>query len=76
MVESSVSGTGNQQVRYKARGFIADFFVRLLRDKPLGSIGGGIFLILLITGIFANFLAPYGYNEMNPVDRLKPPSCN
>jgi peptide/nickel transport system permease protein len=74
MVESAVGGIGNQQVRYKARGFIADFFVRLLRDKPLGSIGGGIFLVLLITGIFANFLAPYGYNEMNPVDRLKPPS--
>lgn len=73
MVES-VSGSVNHTGRYKPRGFIADFFVRLFRDKPLGAIGGVIFLILLVTGVFANFLSPYGYNDLNPVHRLQSPS--
>jgi peptide/nickel transport system permease protein len=58
----------------KTRGFVADFFVRLFKEKPLGAIGGIIFTILLLTGIFANFLAPTGYNELDPVNRLITPS--
>jgi peptide/nickel transport system permease protein len=58
----------------KRRGFIADFFVRLFTEKHLGALGGVIFLILLLTGIFADILAPYGYNDINPADALKPPS--
>ena len=56
------------------RGFVADFFIRLFKEKYLGAVGGIIFLILLLTGIFADTLAPYGYNDINPVDTLKPPS--
>ena len=57
------------------RGFFADFFIRLFKEKHLGAVGGIICLILLITGIFANFLAPYGYNDINPLQSLKPPSA-
>jgi peptide/nickel transport system permease protein len=57
------------------RGFFADFFIRLFKEKHLGAVGGVICLILLFTGIFANFLAPYGYNDINPGDALKPPSA-
>jgi len=74
MVESAGSGAVSQAVRPKARGFFSDFFIRLFRDKPMGAFGGIIFLILLFTGIFANFLAPYGYNDLDPINRLKPPS--
>ena len=56
------------------RGFAADFFIRLFKEKHLGAVGGIIFLILLLTGIFADYLAPYGYNDINPIDALKPPS--
>jgi peptide/nickel transport system permease protein len=56
------------------RGFIADFFVRLFKEKHLGAVGGIIFLILLLTGIFANFLAPSGYNDINPIESMKSPS--
>lgn len=56
------------------RGFAADFLIRLLREKHLGAVGGIIFLILLLTGIFAGTLAPYGYNEINPLEALKPSS--
>ena len=31
-------------------------------------------LLFLLTGIFADWLAPYGMNEIHPVDRLRPPS--
>ncbi|MBW2623055.1 MAG: ABC transporter permease, partial [Deltaproteobacteria bacterium] len=47
--------------------------MRLFREKPLGAVGGVIFMILLITGIFANFLAPFGENEIDPLNRLKNP---
>jgi peptide/nickel transport system permease protein len=58
----------------KRRGFFADFFVRLFKEKPLGAIGFVICLILILAGIFAGYIAPYGFNEMNPADRLLPPS--
>jgi peptide/nickel transport system permease protein len=52
----------------------AGFVRRLIRDKPLGAAGGLIFLLFLFCGIFADVLAPYGMNEINPIDRLQAPS--
>ena len=43
----------------KTRSPLADFFIRLVREKPLGTVGGIIVLLLLLTGIFADQLAPY-----------------
>ena len=37
-------------------------------------IGGIIVLMLLITGIFADFIAPYGFNDIHLADRLTGPS--
>ena len=45
---------------------------RLVKEKPLGTVGGVLVLMLLITGIFANFIAPYGMNETRLADRLQP----
>ena len=42
---------------------LVKFFIRLAKEKPLGAVGAVITLLLLLTGIFANFLAPYGMNE-------------
>lgn len=50
------------------------FIKRLFREKPLGAAGAVICLIFLICGIFADVLAPYGMNEINLSNRLKPPS--
>jgi peptide/nickel transport system permease protein len=50
-------------------------FIRLVKEKPLGTIGGVIVLILLLTGVFADFLAPYGYNVMDMAARLTGPSA-
>ncbi len=51
------------------------FMRRLFRDKRLGAVGAVIFLVFLFCGIFADFLAPYGYNQISPINRLKPPSA-
>ncbi len=59
----------------KRRGFFWDFTVRLFKEKPLGAFGAVIFLIMLFTGIFADWIAPYGYNDISPVYMLKPPSA-
>ncbi len=75
MSTHSVSADPDHVFAPVRRGFVADFFVRLFREKHLGAVGGIIFLILLLTGIFANVLAPYGYNDINPLDSLKPPSA-
>ena len=48
--------------------------VRLFREKPLGAIGAVIVLVFLFCGIFADWLAPFGYSQISPVNRLKPPS--
>ncbi len=72
MANQSVSIDSEHLFAPVRRGFITDFFVRLFREKHLGAVGGIIFLLLLLIGIFANFLAPYGYNDINPLDSLKP----
>jgi len=59
--------------RQPAAGVVG-FMVRLFRDKPLGAFGFVVCAIFLFCGIFADILAPYGFNQISPVNRLKPPS--
>lgn len=51
-----------------------NFFRRLVKEKPMGTVGAVITLILLLVGIFADVLAPYGMNETNLDNYLAPPS--
>mgnify|MGYP001036894310 FL=1 len=67
---ASASETGT----IRRRGLLATFLVRLFKEKPLGAAGAIIFLLFLFCGIFADFLAPYGMNQISPLNRLKPPS--
>ena len=57
-----------------ARAQPAGFWRRLFRDKPLGAAGGVMLLLFLIVGLTAQWIAPYGFNEIAPIERLKPPS--
>jgi len=52
----------------------AEIMVRLVKEKPIGLAGGIIVLLLLLMGILADVLAPYGFNQMILADRLSPPS--
>ncbi len=69
------ASVGTVAERKKRPPLLIDLLVRLVKQKPLGTVGGVIVLILLITGVFADLLAPYGFNEIKLVDRLDPPSA-
>ena len=64
-----------QAVERKRRHALHDFFVRLVREKRLGVVGGVIVLVLLFSGVFAAVLAPYGMNEIHVLDMLAAPSA-
>ena len=50
------------------------FHRKMLRDKPLGGIGGLIFALFLFCGLFADLIAPYGMNETDMRRVLQAPS--
>ena len=50
------------------------FITRLAREKPLGAICGVVCVLFLLCGLFADVLAPHGFNQISPLNRLKPPS--
>jgi peptide/nickel transport system permease protein len=50
------------------------FTKRLFREKPLGAAGAVVFVVFLFCGLFADVIAPYGVNQISPINRLKPPS--
>ena len=64
-----------QEVARKRRGASGEFFVRLVREKRLGVVGGVIFFTLILLAIFADFIAPYGMDEMRIMDRFAAPSA-
>ncbi|MBI2288670.1 MAG: ABC transporter permease [Chloroflexi bacterium] len=74
MASASVATTYTVQEK-KRPPFLVDLFLRLVREKPLGTVGGVVVIILFLTGVFADVLAPYGYNEIVLADRLSPPSA-
>ncbi len=56
----------------KRHSVLVSFFIRLVKEKPLGTVGAVITLLLLLTGIFADLLAPYGMNEIVGPLRIPP----
>ena len=68
----------------KERPWLIDLFLRLVKEKPLGTVGGVIVLLLVFTAVFADLawlgmpdvgLAPYRATEQSLKDRLVPPSA-
>ena len=72
---SDATGVRSVEIAPKTRSRLADFFIRLVKEKPLGTACGIIILILIFVAIFADVLAPYPYYEMHLVDRLTGPSA-
>ena len=60
----------------KGHSFLVDSAIRLVKEKPLGTVGAAITMVLLLVGILADFLAPYGMNESHTADRLMAPSAS
>jgi peptide/nickel transport system permease protein len=71
MVEKLSENTTERKIHSK----LVDVVIRMWREKPLGTIGAVITIIMLLVGIFANFLAPYGMNDMHTDSLLHAPSA-
>ena len=56
----------------KRHSWLVASMIRLVKEKPLGTVGLVITLVLLFTGIFADLLAPYGMNEMTGAFKVPP----
>ena len=65
----------NSSLGDKRHSWLVNIGIRLVREKPLGTLGAAITLILLFTGIFADFLAPFGMNETQLAPSLQAPSA-
>ena len=60
--------------RPKRRNAVADFFLRLVKEKPLGMASGIVILLLILVALFGGQVSPYPYNEIHLIDRLTGPS--
>jgi peptide/nickel transport system permease protein len=49
--------------------------VRFGRRKPLGALGGIIVVAMLVMAVFAERIAPYGYDQTIRGARMQPPSA-
>ena len=58
----------------KRRAGLADFLVRLVKEKPLSIIPGVVILLLILVAILADVLAPFPHDKVNIVDRMQAPS--
>jgi peptide/nickel transport system permease protein len=47
---------------------------KFIVTKPLGAVGGSLILLMVLTAIFADVLAPYNPYEINQRLQFKPPS--
>ena len=54
---------------------MASFLLRLLKEQPLGAVGGLIVLALVFLTIFAAQLAPYEFDRGRVQDRMQGPSA-
>ncbi len=49
----------------RTRAWYTDVWVQMVRRKPLGTIGGAIVLVMLLSAVLADVLTPYGFAETN-----------
>jgi len=68
---SDATGIPSAEIAQKRRSRLAAFFIRLVKEKPLGTASGIIILIWILIAIFADALTPYPPFEMNLADRLQ-----
>jgi len=69
-------GKVSESSKVKKYSAFMDFFRRLIKEKPLGTFGAIVVIILLICSVFANVIAPYSPVESNLKDKLEGPSID
>ncbi|MCY4449584.1 MAG: ABC transporter permease [Chloroflexi bacterium] len=55
----------------RAGGGFIGLVTRLFTEKPLGAVGAVIVMIMLLMAVFANWIAPYPYDEPHFSDSLQ-----
>ena len=55
---------GGQFLQIVSNTSLSLFLWRLWRDKPLGAVGALVCITFIFTGLFADWIAPFEYNEM------------
>ena len=55
----------------RARSGFIGLVTRLFTEKPLGAVGAVIVMIMLLMAVFANWIAPYPYDEPHFSDALQ-----
>lgn len=65
----------NRPADDKTKSGAREFIRRLFAEKKLGAVGAILTLALLLTGIFADFIAPYGLNQTYVGPELGEPSA-
>jgi peptide/nickel transport system permease protein len=54
----------------RTRAWYTDVWVQMVRRKPLGTIGGAIVLVMLVSAVLADVLTPYGFAQTNLRERF------
>lgn len=72
-LESDKFGAGGKPLTQKGESLWADAWRRLVRNRA-AVLGGSIIIILVLTAIFANYIAPYPYDKQVLVDQNKVPA--
>ena len=68
---SDAAGMPSTEIAPRGRSRLAEFFIRLVKEKPLGAASGIIILIWILIAIFADALTPYPPFEIHLADRLQ-----
>jgi peptide/nickel transport system permease protein len=69
-----LSGYDRVTPRPRRLGRMSKALLHFIRAKPLGALGGGFVVLMIVLAIFADVIAPYDYNKRNLRERLEPPS--
>jgi peptide/nickel transport system permease protein len=54
----------------RTRPWYTEVWVQMVRRKPLGTIGGTIVLVMLLSAVLADVLTPYGFAQTNLRERF------
>ena len=71
IADSIADPVGAEERRRRRRGPLADFFYRLVREKPLGLVGAVIIVLFVLVSVFADVLAPDPEQRQDVTRRLQ-----
>ena len=67
-----MSDVTNEAVRgVRRRSGVIDFAVKMVKTKPLGTACAVVVLLFILSGVFAEVIAPYPQDELNVINRLQ-----